>query len=232
MYFENSFRTNHLTNSNKNRRKQSRVKVIRRCDYIRKWSLISFSQFPQYFLPDPVCPLQTIVSQIESKSNIELPPITIMNEIDSNNKLSSINSNKQTKRSHVGLKKSFQRSRILCFNQFNSWLQCHRHQPASTPRRKSTTETKILTPCLTPKFLNSLHFTRLHQRIFKYQASSSPQIERTTKPAVTLDDSDNLSQSEPPVRIYFPSLRTAPLSRREYIIHVDKLTLDTDNQNI
>jgi len=100
----------------------------------------------------------------------------------------------------------------MCVAQINSWLQRRRQQHVSLKRRNSATETKISTPCTTPKLLGSPRLSRLRRRIFKHQSSTSQQADRTPIPVQILDDSDNRSQSDVPVRIYFPPL-TAPIAR-------------------
>ena len=174
---------------------------IRCC--LRKLSLISSSEFPQHFLPDPIIPLQTIISQFSLTSSNEL---------------------KSTKRSRFDLKKSFQRSRSMYLTQFHTWLQRRRQQQnSSLPRRKSDVETKVPPP----KLLGSPRLARLHQKIFKTSAPSSPSTPRKEIPIQIADDSDNRSLYELPVRIYFPPF-TSPTTRR---VRIDENHITTFDNN-
>jgi len=176
--------------------------------------LIESFEFPEHFLPYPTIPLQTTISQPQPSSNIQYLPTTITNEIDSNIKVPLLSShlNKRPKRSRFDFKETFHRSRSMCVAQINSWLQRRRQQHVSLKRRNSATETKISTPCTTPKLFGSPRLSRLRRRIFKHQPSTSQQADRTPIPVQILDDSDNRSQSDVPVRIYFPP-STAPIAR-------------------
>jgi hypothetical protein len=106
--------------------------------------------------------------------------------------------------------------------QFHSWLQRRRQQHSSSERRKSAIESKVPTPCSTPKLLGSPRLARLQRRIFKQSTSSSPKTNRIRIPVQILDDSDRRSHFEPPVRIYFPPL--TPQTARH--VHLN------DNQDI
>jgi hypothetical protein len=189
---------------------------------LRKLSLISSSEFPQHFLPDPIIPLQTILSYVPLSSDKELPSITINEEsLPSNNPLS-----KSNKRSRFDLKTSFQRSRSVYMTQFHSWLQRRRQHNSPIQRRKSAVESKESIP----KLLGSPRLARFHQKIFKTSAPSSPQIACTQIPVQTLDDSDNRSQYDLPVRIYFRPF-TSPTSRRVRINESHIATLDNDQDD-
>ncbi|CAF4667829.1 unnamed protein product [Rotaria sp. Silwood1] len=228
----NSSITNQKSITNKIQSNQSRLKVIFSRGSLRKLSLISYSEFPQYFLPDPVVPLQTIIpSQVEPKSNIELISTLSTNETESNNKLSLDNLNKETKRSHFGLKETFQRSKSMCINQFNAWLQRHRHPHSCKTMRKPIIESEVETSCFTPTLFSSPRLSRLHQRIFKHHSQRLQKIDHNSKPLEILDDSDNRSQRELPVRIYFPPL-TSPISRHVRITDIDILKSTHDNHDI
>ncbi|CAF4345370.1 unnamed protein product, partial [Rotaria sp. Silwood2] len=224
--------TNQKLITNNIRKNKSRVKLIFTRGPLRKLSLISYAEFPQYFLPDPVMPLQTIIpSQIEPTSNIELISTTITNEINSNNKLSSDNFNKDSKRSHFHFKETFQRSKSICINQFNTWLQRHRHSHSYKTIRKPIIESKEETSCFTPTLFSSPRLVRLHQRLFKHHSQTLQQNNHTSKQVETIDDSDNRSQRELPVRIYFPPL-TTPISRHVRITDIDILKSTDDNHDI
>ncbi|CAF2595227.1 unnamed protein product [Rotaria sp. Silwood2] len=228
----NSSKTNQKLITNNIRKNKSRVKLIFTRGPLRKLSLISYAEFPQYFLPDPVMPLQTIIpSQIEPTSNIELISTTITNEINSNNKLSSDNFNKDSKRSHFHFKETFQRSKSICINQFNTWLQRHRHSHSYKTIRKPIIESKEETSCFTPTLFSSPRLVRLHQRLFKHHSQTLQQNNHTSKQVETIDDSDNRSQRELPVRIYFPPL-TTPISRHVRITDIDILKSTDDNHDI
>ena len=95
--------------------KQLRARCVSTRACLRKLSLITSTEYPQYFLPDPILPAQMITTHYQAISSDELSPITIIND-------ESI-SVKQTKRSRFDLMKSFQRSRSMYLTQFHSWLQ-------------------------------------------------------------------------------------------------------------
>jgi hypothetical protein len=156
-----------------------------------------------------------------------------MDEIDSKNKLSFSSSNldKRSKRSRFDLKKTFQRSRSMCVNQFNSWLQRRRQRHLSVERRKSATESKASSPCSTPRLLGSPRLARLHQKLFKSQVPPPSKTDHTSHPTQILDDSDNRSQYDLPVRIYFPPL-TPPISRHVRITNVSIETTNNNRQDI
>ncbi|CAF1214581.1 unnamed protein product [Rotaria sordida] len=207
------------------------VKLIRTCGSLRKLSLVSYSQFPQYFLPGPVLPLQTVIqSKEESTSIIEPISTTTINEIDSNNKLSTDNFNKESKRSRFQLKETFQRNKSMCVNHFQTWFQRRQHPHSCKIRRKSIIKSKDETSCLTPIF-HSPRLFRLHERIFKHQSQPLQQIVHISKPLETLDDSDNQSQYELPVRIYFPPL-TTPIPRHVRNTHIDIVKSTNDNHDM
>ncbi|CAF4439836.1 unnamed protein product, partial [Adineta steineri] len=104
--------TTQRTNSNEN---QTHVRFVPIRSCLRKLSLIDTFEYPQHYLPDPMIPLQTTISQIQpssSSSNTEHYSTTIItNEIDSNNKTSSINNTKRSKRSRFDLNETFSRSK-------------------------------------------------------------------------------------------------------------------------
>lgn len=153
-------------------------------------------------------------------------PTTINYEL-----LSTINLNKQTKRSRFDLKKSFQRSRSMYMTQFHSWLQRRRQQHSSNQRRKSAIESKIPTPCSTPKLLGSPRLARLREKFFTSSPSPSPERTRRPIPVHMLDDSEHRSQIELPVRIYFPPL-TPPTTRHVRIKDTNINTSNNDNHDI
>jgi len=117
--------------------------------------------------------------------------------------------------------------------QFHSWLQRRRQQHSSSQRRKSAIESKVPTPYSTPKLLGSPRLARFRQKFFKQSLSpsSSPQSNRTEIPVQILDDSDNRSQYELPVRIYFPPL-TPPTTRHVRIIDINTITSNNNDQDI
>ncbi|CAF0886920.1 unnamed protein product [Adineta steineri] len=206
---------------------------IRSC--LRKLSLIDTFEYPQHYLPDPMIPLQTTISQIQpssSSSNTGHYSTTIItNEMDSNNKTSSMNNTKRSKRSRFDLKETFSRSKSMCAAQITSWLQRRRQQQhPSVPRRKSATETKITIPNLTPKLFGSPRLARLHQRIFRHPTLPTSSTNHTPTSEQILDDSDKRSQCDLPVRIYFPPL-TAPTPRRVRIIDVNSIISSNDEQD-
>lgn len=194
--------------------------------HLRRLSLISSTELPQEFHPDPVIPLQTITSYIEQSASANV----------SHNDLSIVSTDtlpKSNKRSRFDLKKSFQRSRSAYMTQFHSWIQRHRRQHPNSPpkRRKSAIESKVPTPCSTPKILGSPRLARLHQKFFK---SSTPQPSHLSStpmiPLEPLDDSDTRSQYDFPVRIYFPPL-TPPTFRHVRIADTDTI-ISNSNQRV
>jgi hypothetical protein len=114
----------------------------------------------------------------------------------------------------------------MYLTQFHSWLQRRRQQYSPIPRRKSTAESKASPP----KLLGSPRLARLHQKFFKTSAPPSPQMARTEIPIQILDDSDNRSQYELPVRIYFPPF-TSPITRRVRIDENHMATFDNDQED-
>ncbi|CAF1494604.1 unnamed protein product [Rotaria sordida] len=177
-------------------------------------------------------PLQTVIqSKEESTSIIEpISTTTTTNEIDSNNKLSTDNFNKESKRSRFQLKETFQRNKSMCVNHFQTWFQRRQHPHSCKIRRKSIIKSKDETSCLTPIF-HSPRLFRLHERIFKHQSQPLQQIVHISKPLETLDDSDNQSQYELPVRIYFPPL-TTPIPRHVRNTHIDIVKSTNDNHDM
>ncbi|CAF1274330.1 unnamed protein product [Rotaria magnacalcarata] len=219
---------NTKTIEDKTRSKRARVRRTITQGSLRKLSLLPFSEFPQYFLPDPVLSFQTIASQAETTSNTELLSATISNDTDLNNKSLVNNLNKNSKRSRFDIKKTLRHSKSACINQLNSWFQRHRQQQqqpqnSSTIERKSSTDTNIKPSYLTPTLFGSPRLARLRERLFKQHCQTLPEMNHNPIPLDIADDSDNRSQYDLPIRIYFPPLTTS-ISRHVHITDADMLT--------
>lgn len=199
--------------------KQLRVRCISTRACLRKLSLISSAEFPHYFLPDPIHPVQTITTHYPSPSHDDTTHITRLSD--------ETISTKQNKRSRFDLVKSFRRSRSMYLTQFHSWLQ-RRRQHSPVRRRKSTAETKVSSP----KLFGSPRLGRLQQRFFKTSAPSSPQTQRMLMNNEFLDDADpSISPYELPVRIYFPPSSPSTSSARHVRINENSLVTSHTDQD-
>jgi len=116
--------------------------------------------------------------------------------------------------------------------QFHSWLQRRRQQHSAVNRRKSAMESKTSTSSTTPTLLGSPRLARLHQKIFKQSVPLLSQTNSTSIPTQILDDSDNPSQYEHPVRIYFPPVTTPPISHHVHTTDINIITSKNNNQDI
>ncbi len=214
-FFFNRTNISYEDNFNEKRCTRTRTRIILTRGHLRKLSLITPSEIPPN---NPMIPIQTITSNLENSSHIDL--ITT-NEMETN--IPSTTVHKRFKRSRFDLKKTLQRSKSMCMTQFHSWLQRRRQQ--QNLRRKSAVESKT-NP--TPKLLGSPRLARLHQRLFKQHPSSpiTTLIEQPSSPppplpsslSSQLDDSDqNFKNQESLVRIYLPA-RTSPTIRHVRII--------------
>jgi hypothetical protein len=119
----------------------------------------------------------------------------------------------------------------MCMTQFHSWLQRRRQHNLSIERRKSANESKVPTPYATPKLFGSPRLARLHQKLFKTSAPSSPQMNHIQIPIQILDDSDPRSQYEHPVRIYFPPL-PSPTFHHERTTDINIISSNDDNPDV
>ena len=200
--------------------KQLRVRCVSTRACLRKLSLISSAEFPHYFLPDPIHPVQTITSHYQPISHDDHAHITRISD-------ETIPS-KQNKRSRFDLVKSFQRSRSMYLTQFHSWLQ-RRRQHSPIQRRKSAAESKVSTP----KLFGSPRLGRLQQRFFKTSAPSSPQTQRMFMNNEFLDDADrSISPYELPVRIYFPPSSPSTSARHVRINENILVTSSIDQEDL
>ncbi|CAF3386314.1 unnamed protein product [Rotaria socialis] len=202
----------------KTRSKRIHIRRIITRGSLRKLSLVSFSEFPQYFLPDPVLLFQTIAPSVGTASN----------DTDLNNKSLTNDLNNNSKRSSFDIKKTFQHSKSACINQINSWFQRHRQQQqqpqnSSKTEQKSSIDTKVKPPYLRPTLFGSPRLTRFRERLFHQHCQNLPELNHNPIPLDLADDSDNRSQYDVPVRIYFPRLATS-ISRHVRITDADILT--------
>ncbi|CAF0732868.1 unnamed protein product [Adineta ricciae] len=229
----NSLQTKPRQNVPANCNENSHHRPVPHRAYLRKLSLIESSEFPGHFLPHPVIPLQSTLSEEPPPANVEHNSITSVTDTNStpnpNEKDSPPTTNhsrKRSKRSRFDFRETFDRSRSLCIAQINLWLQRRRQIHISTQRRKSTTESKISTP----KLLGSPRLARLHRRLFKNPTTSSPSPlpDQTSALEPLLDDSDNQSLGDLPVRIYFPPL-SAPVTRRVRITDINTIIYSHDS---
>ncbi|UJR22333.1 hypothetical protein I4U23_025395 [Adineta vaga] len=225
-HFKPNVSTDELSNDKRSNRVQTKVILTRAC--LRKFSYTSTNEFPQSFLTNPMIPLQTSISKLETSSFIDLLSSPINNEHEVNFSSTTM-LNKRSKRSRFDFKKTLQRSKSMCMTQFNSWLQRRRQQHLSESRRKSAIDPKTnkdikISPCSTPKFLGSPRLARIHQKIFKQHPSPiEPLIESPSFSSPLLDDSDEQFQKiEHPVRIYLPA-RNSPSTRHVRIIDVTSI---------
>lgn len=113
-------------------------------------------------------------------------------------------------------------------NQLNSWVQRHRQQSSSKAERKFSAGSKTESQCSTPTLLSSPRLARLRQRLFKHHSQTLAEPDHPPIPLDIVDDSDNRSQYDLPVRIYFPPL-TAPMARHVRITDNDLLTSSKDS---
>ncbi|CAF1352487.1 unnamed protein product, partial [Adineta ricciae] len=229
----NSFQTKPRQNVPVNRNENSHHRLVPRRTCLRKLSLIESSEFPGHFLPHPVIPLQSTLSEELPLADIEhnsITPVTDTNSTPNPSEKDSSpttnHSRRRSKRSRFDFKETFDRSRSLCIAQINLWLQRRRQIHISTQRRNSTTESKISTP----KLLGSPRLARLHRRLFKNPTTSTPPPlrDQTSVLEPLIDDSDNQSLGDLPVRIYFPPL-SAPVTRRVRITDINTIIYSHDS---
>ncbi|CAF0769244.1 unnamed protein product [Adineta ricciae] len=218
----------------KSNRARTKVILTRAC--LRKFSYTSTNEFPQSFLSNPMIPLQTTISKLETSSFIDLLSSPTNHEQDANFS-STTTLNKRSKRARFDFKRTLQRSKSMCMTQFNSWFQRRRQQHLSESRRKSAVDPKTnkdskISPCSTPKFLGSPRLARIHQRIFKQHPSPvEPLIESPSFSSPLLDDSDEQFQKiEHPVRIYLPA-RNSPSTRHVRITDATSVVENNNNNN-
>ena len=205
-----------------------RTRIILTRGHLRKLSLVYPSEIPAN---NPMIPIQTLTSNLESSSHIDL---LTSNEDEINLPPlppTTTGGSKRFKRSRFDFKKTLQRSKSMCMTPFHSWFQRRRQQQQQqqdvlVARRKSAVESKS-SP--TSRLLGSPRLARLHQRIFKQHPSSAstPLIEEQpsssklpppTSLSSKVDDSDeHFKKQESPVRIYLPA-RTSPTTRHVRII--------------
>ncbi|CAF1010473.1 unnamed protein product [Rotaria sp. Silwood1] len=245
----------HEENINNKRLNQQQIKIPLNRVCLRKLSLISPNEISQTITSNSMIPLQTTITKLESSIHIDHLSTPTNSEPDPPSlPSSSIALNKRSKRSRFDLKKTLQRSKSICMTQFNSWLQRHRQQHSSLPRRKSAIDSKtskeiISSTCSTPKLFGSPRLARIHNRIFKQNPSSSLPLPSSYQQSLQLtelqssssspspplptqifDDSDEqFQQKEPQVRIYLPA-RTSSIIRHVRI--TDENLIADNNINI
>ncbi|CAF3176811.1 unnamed protein product, partial [Rotaria sp. Silwood2] len=244
----------HEENLNDKRSNQQQTKTALNRVYLRKLSLISSSEILPTNTSNTIIPLETTITKLESSSPVDHISTPTNSEPEQPSLPSSSTAlNKRLKRSRFDFKKTLQRSKSICMTQFNSWLQRHRQQHSSLPRRKSAADSKtntkelISSACSTPKLLGSPRLARIHHRIFKQNLSSSlplssshsgsPQLMELPSSSSTLplppsslsqvfDDSDeHFQKQEPQVRIYLPA-RTSSIRRH---VRITDNNIMTDN---
>ncbi|CAF4484047.1 unnamed protein product, partial [Rotaria sp. Silwood2] len=244
----------HEENLNDKRSNQQQTKTTLNRVCLRKLSLISSSEILPTNTSNTIIPLETTITKLESSSPVDHISTPTNSEPEQPSLPSSSTAlNKRLKRSRFDFKKTLQRSKSICMTQFNSWLQRHRQQHSSLPRRKSAADSKtntkelISSACSTPKLLGSPRLARIHHRIFKQNLSSSlplssshsgsPQLMELPSSSSTLplppsslsqvfDDSDeHFQKQEPQVRIYLPA-RTSSIRRH---VRITDNNIMTDN---
>lgn len=213
---------------------RTRSRTVLNRAYLRKFSFASPSELPTLI---PMMPIQTLTSNVQSLSQIDIVNHPSESESNLPSSSSSILTKQRSKRSRFDLRKTLRRSKSMCLSQIHSWF--HRRRRPSTqqqqqnenlvkPRRQSAFETKskkesLPTPISsssTSKLYGSPRLARLHRRIFKQQpgtAASAPATPTSELlpplPCSYLDDSDqNFVRQELPVRIYLPA-QSSPTTR-------------------
>lgn len=200
--------------------------------HLRKLSLFDFAQFPQHFSPDPMIPLQTILPIHPPSASAEDLLETPVEESQPSRRLlpPAANTAKRSKRPRFDFRETFDRSRNMCVAQINAWLQRRRHTQFPVKRVPPIVETKPITPCSTPKLFGSPRLARLRQRLFKQTVSAPTRMQPIPVCSPFGDDSDDRSQYDLPVCIYFPPL-SAPTVRRVPLIDTSAIASSNDDDD-